>query len=435
MIVYQDLTEKPDQYEFPVPPMQCWLIVSLEFPISFENQRYLLVVQPYYGDYKSKLNNGEGILYPPFTAFPIDLGYFRPDTLGAMRERIEGEADKVFKHQVVDQVAYNLGLGEPRHEPIGHIDEYKVSPREHDAYKFFRIYRFRCWHQKTKGRRNISDPEALKGHFMVPMDISEIGDDDTRSRFGPHDYRFISKPLAGHFRRILSDYSVENSTEKTTCLEEGDLVNFESGFVALLDLSGYGNIALQTREKRSSPTEGGLEIARRFRFHVAQAFDLFFRNLGTTQSRITGDGFVCGVPIRICCGQESVFYARLKHALIELRKFVNQINQNLAEEGLTIGIRFSLEKGDFVYGRIGGPCSISADFDGEAVIDAARCDQAITDTISSEVRCTKLLIGSSNKDCIKKIAEMFETPMSYSTRSVKTKERQFELQLLEADLD
>lgn len=426
MTIYLDLSNKPDDFEFETPPSQIWLLISLEFPVIYDEEKYLLMVQPYYGDYGSTINNGEGILYPPFMAYAIELGFFRPNTLGSARERAGIEAKKVLNSTTIDQITYSLGLGEPRHEPIGVIDEYKVSPRGHDSVKYFRIHRYRCWHPTEKGKRNITDPEGLKGHFFVPLKLLPH-DRAEQARFGPHSHKFRSKVVATHFAQVKETYVSERSSQKTTLAHLSDVANFESGFLLHFDISGYGNVDLGARTRRSNPLESGATVSEKFRWKLFQHFEEFFQVLGTQQTKLTGDGFVCGCPLRYFEDKPENFLSAFQTALLGLCHKLHQMNENTSDAELSLGARIVILRGQYVYGKLGGLISSHPDFDGEMLITAARTDQALSLAIEPASRRAKVLVASDSNEVIEEVRKVLGLDLVVETVAHQVKERTVEI--------
>jgi hypothetical protein len=429
MSFYYDVTAAMDSHELELPPQQAWILVSFEFPVVTGGGRFLLMIHPYYGDYNSKINNGEGILYPPFVAYPVELGYFRKRNLGAIREKIDSVArDVIFNSRnLVDQYAYNLGLGSPNSELVEKLEEFKSSPREHSVGKFFRLYRYRCWHTEAKGKRDISDPEGLKGHCFVPLGT------DNKAGFegeagGPHTYRYLSKPLATQFGKISAQYLGEAGTEKFTSLDRDDLVNVENGYVIWMDLSGYGNFNVYSRQTPSA-LRSGSELAVEYRFHVASIFEEFFSVVGTSQHRINGDGFLCGLPMRNFGSAEAAMKAVAKGIEL-LGQKIMQINSNVDEPNFSIGIRLCVQPGDYVYGKVGGLRALRADFDGEAVITAARTDKAIADNFGSKERRTLVTIASTDCGCLSLIKEQLSDSFEMNKLISTVKESKYNIHIL-----
>lgn len=416
----QDVTSLGNDFALSSPPTEIWVITSLEFPVIYAGRKYLLCTQPYYGVLSSPNNFGEGILYPPFFSRKIDHGYIKPQRLGQVREAM-ATVDPYMRSPVEwAAFAYNLGLGEPEFEYLGHIDELKSSPREHGPTKFFRVIRVRAWNPAPLGKRNISDPEFIKGHFFVPLDLSPF-DGPKVEALGPHKYRFASKAMASHFDVLQQFYNNEASSERYTTIAADEVVNLESGVIAFFDVSGFGFLELSSDTHNADPLSEGSLVSERFRVALASRFEQFFTEVGSSQSRIMGDGFVCGIPFR--------FYGHDKEALIQSVLFawkrmigdLEAMNNRTAADIRKVGSRFVLTTGDYKYGRVGGLAGFNADFDGRNVIVAAR----ISSDLSLKSGPSAHVIGVDAATA--ELAESTMNTMGISTKPVTSTQKEREL--------
>lgn len=394
-----DLTDELDTFEFSHPPLSVWLIFSLEFPALFCDEKFLLVTQPYYGDINSKANFGEGIWYPPFSAFPIDIRFFPIRNLGDLRRKLEEVEQEKFHSEFVDAMAYNLGLGEPRYERIAErpIDEYKLSPRGHNAYKFFRLVRYRCWHLGASKKRDLVDPESLKGLTYVPLRILETASQS--DCLGPHSHIFFSKVVATHFERLSRTYRGERSTDKYTILSRSDLVNAESGYLLFFDVSGFGRAEAAMRERSFHPIQSSFDIAQSFRARLSEIFLDFFQTQNLSQYVTLGDGFIAGVPYRIIENKDT-FYGKLSESLKRLCSSLNELNGHLVNSGEAVGLRACIVEGEYRYGKIAGLSSLRSEFDGTLLIDAARLDSGAKDSLSPGERRGHLVVASYSRESL-----------------------------------
>jgi hypothetical protein len=376
MLFYHDLTGQADSVQLDPPPSELWALVSFEFPIFFENKKFILLTHPYYGSPQSGANLGEGILYPPFTATHIDMGFFKPRTLGDARKRFASIEKSLLSRQGFEQTAYNQGLGEPEFEILPPIDELKTSPREHDIWKFFRILRVRAWNHTEKGRRNIADPERIKGHFFVPLDLS-VTSELAPGTAGPHRHRFTSKILGSHFGQVSEFYSKDNQPEKYTALSRNDTINREKGYLLFFDISGFGTLNQLTETSLSNPLESGLAIAEKFRGVVVSMFEEFCAAIGSAQIRVMGDGFICGCPARFFGNDDTLFATRFIMAWQQLSASITRMNAQLGPSTRKLGSRMIVVSGEYLYGRVGGLVGLTADFDGGLLIRGARLEQFV----------------------------------------------------------
>lgn len=417
-VPFLDLTDEGDDFEFPYPPSAIWLIFSLEFPVLYRDRKFILVTQPYYGDHASPMNYGEGILYPPFSAFPVDFRFFAPRTLGDARKLLDQVEQEKFNREFIDGMAYNLGLGEPKYERINArpIDEFKISPRGHNTFKLFRIVRFRCWHSASFGKRNLTDPESLKGLYYVPLDLPQVAVPNVR--YGPHRYRFNSKMVASHFNRIVGTYAGERSRDKYTVISEGDILSDEQGWIVFLDISGFGRAEAATREKGFHPSETSIEIARSLRRHISELFAALFQSMNVLQYVTMGDGFIAAVPFR-AIDDDVQFFRSLHEATMKFGREIDRLNGLLRPSGETLGVRLCILRGDYCYGKVGGLSALRADFDGTILIDGARLDAATKEQLSADERKGTLVVAAYDVDFLTSFDPL---PFELRTFSMQVKE-------------
>ncbi|MEM7242982.1 MAG: hypothetical protein AAF429_12420 [Pseudomonadota bacterium] len=396
---FLDLTNESDDFEFPHPPSAVWLIFSLEFPAIYQGEKYILATQPYYGDASKTVNFGEGIWYPPFSAFPVDLRFFPTRNLGEMREKLEQTEREKFHEEFIDEIAYNLGLGEPRYERVRErpIDEYKLSPRGHNVYKFFRLVRYRCWHSGKDGLRNLADPETAKGLAYIPLNLPKVSIQS--KKLGPHRFRFYSRVVATHFEHLVGTYRGERTIDKYTQFSDADIVNAEEGFLLFFDVSGFGKTEAATRTASFHPTETSSDIAQSFRTVLSQYFLAFFQELEISHYVTLGDGFIAGVPYRSIKSKPD-FFRCLSSALGNLSKALREMNNRIENSGESVGLRASVLEGEYRYGRIAGLSSLRAEFDGTLLIDAARLDAGTKEHLSPIQRSRHLIVSSYSEKCL-----------------------------------
>lgn len=296
-------------------------------------------------------------------------------------------------------MAYNLGLGEPKYERVNAkpIDEYKISPRAHSTFKLFRIGRFRCWHSASSGKRNLTDPDGVKGLYYIPLDISPI--EDLTTRCGPHRYRFNSKMVTSHFDRVTSTYAAERNRDRYTIINEGDILHQEEGWIIFLDISGFGRAEAATRERSFHPSDSAKDIALSLRRNISELFGSMFQTLNVLQYVTMGDGFIAAIPFR-SVDDDQTFFRSLNAATMRLSREINRLNQLMRQSGETLGVSVSILRGEYRYGKVAGLSALRADFDGTILIDGARLDAACKEQLSPEERKGHLVVSSYELDSL-----------------------------------
>src|SRR6266542_4284998 len=131
--MYEPLDDKPDSYRLPVRPVELWHVATLEIVVKDEFGTYLLLAMLNYDeddpDHDPADDPDEGYWTPPFVSYPVDLRYRLPTSARAVRNLFDMSEDQQRMNESVNQLAWQLGLGDPRVEYLGFFMELKSSPR------------------------------------------------------------------------------------------------------------------------------------------------------------------------------------------------------------------------------------------------------------------------------------------------------------------
>jgi hypothetical protein len=356
---------------------------------------YLLVWYPYYVSGTATGDSlGEGHWAAPFISRSIPIEQSPPETVGAVEELFRKYRNVKREREDVLRMADVLGLGDPKIERVGVITELKLSERTTWRVGCYKTIRYVCKIRSHESIRNLIDPECLKGHAFLPLErearqrFLHRGDDDDSRVY------FLGKPLISNLQRMLEldghlDYLQRHATE----ISNGHLFLREKGAICLVDITGFGDACKLARERMPNFFQSGSEIARLFRTSLAEHFVKIASVSGITQSKSTGDGFLCAIPVRKP-GYPSIgrriasllrHYVELLHTLDKMSALVATGNP---EWKRSIGSRLALTFGEYRYGRIGGPMTLSPDFEGAIIIHCARMEGALK----------RMVYGRSSRD-------------------------------------
>ncbi len=361
------------------PPATVWIVLSMEVAVELSGKYYLLVKYPYYALEDGRTNDiEEGHWYPPFTAFTVEIETFPPQNVGDLVAITDRKLAVNNPKRQLEELAHAMGLGAPELHRCGTIFEIKTSPTFGTTHRAYRIERYRCRPRGFPQIRHIVDPECLKGHAFIPLDEIEaqLPVRSIRDRVRT----FLGKPLISNLRSIIED-KTELELLKTDPIRTtlDNWTRKETGFLILVDIAGFGAACQFASEHLSNMLEKGDDISARFRLTIGQCFQSLFTEVGISQTRFTGDGFIAGVPDRL--SQDRSHLSTIQNFVRAYLKFVKTLglmNERIAHSNIKIGSRIAVHYGMYKFGRIGSPSSLSADFDGDALIEVARTEAALS---------------------------------------------------------
>jgi hypothetical protein len=120
----------------------------------------------------------------------------------------------------------------------------------------------------------------------------------------------------------------------------------------------------------------GQEMAGLLQSSVIRHFDVMFSQLGVSQVRTLGDGFIAAFPQRVFPDTAEAVEKLVNYWRRFLEK-LEQLNEDIRASGLAMGSRMALHYGTYQYGRIGLGRSFSPTFDGASVVEVARLEQGL----------------------------------------------------------
>ncbi len=382
-MVYSILDALPDRTVLDEQPSQCWAIISLEIVVQVKQVPYALLTHVSYplGNASDPLR---GLWAFPFRAEHLQYGYSLPERVGEINELFQSYEKATPLPKAVDELAYLLGLSAPKFRSTGVITELKTSPRSPNQVKCYRIYRFQLVECGPLSLRNLADPEVRKGHVFFPLTTltkctnqSPLGD----SRFTQ--FEFLGKPLLSNVCRVI------DSPEKVAALSasaielEPNLFRHDcSGVLLFGDLLGYGKACKYAVEEMHSFEQVGEAINDGFTTNVTELLYRFFISTGISQAHCAGDGFLAALP----CREDDVEreLGKIVKEYMDIVAAVDEMNEAIKDPASKIGSRLVIHYGKYSYGRIAGPLSFSADFNGHEIIAAARMDDGLRAFVKSE---------------------------------------------------
>ncbi|QXJ21304.1 hypothetical protein AGRA3207_002143 [Actinomadura graeca] len=361
-------------------PSQIWVISSLEITVRQGGRTYLLLTFP---SYPLKTGNDsplhdEGYWTPPFVAYPVPMSFSPPTTVGSLQRSAAERCDSVNLAGDLSHLAYQMGLRDTELEYRGSFIELKRSPRSPELVKAYKIVRYGLVGVDAACQRNLADPDMRRGYVYLPLDGYEEMTRPVHSAFhGRTERWFLGKPLISDVEHIVSDKGARSTmTASAIEIDPAMFSRRESGILCVVDLAGYGAALKYARENMHSFSETTNVIQETFRKSIASQFDQMLARLGTMQVQTAGDGFLATFPRRSFDAACDV----VDELLAEWRTVVQRVgllNEAIKNPAYRVGSRMALHFGEYEYGRIGGVGSSAPAFDGAAIIEVSRLEQAL----------------------------------------------------------
>jgi hypothetical protein len=379
-VTYQVFETDHDTTRLQVPPVQIWVIVTLEISVTDGGQTNLLLTFPSYPlDAHPAVNaHDEGYWAPPNVAYPVPMTFSPPTSLGSLRKLTQARVSADQIHQDLSHLAYQLGLRDTEFEPRGEFYELKVSPRSPGLMKAYKFFRFGLRLIDEDSARNLADPEGRRGYVYLPLDEYEsMTRLEWSESHGRMERWFLGKPLMSNVEYVLDNAHSRNSLRANSIQLPRDLFSRrETGILCAVDLSGYGTALKYAMENMHSFDEGFAAIQEGFRKSVAKYFDHMLAKIGAMQAQTAGDGFIAAFPSRVFTDKSATIerlFLEWSHVIARL----NALNASIRVPEYRVGSRMALHYGEYEYGRIGGAASFIPAFDGASVIEVARLEQGL----------------------------------------------------------
>jgi class 3 adenylate cyclase len=377
--VYELLDWSPDSHRLPVRPVELWHVATLEIVVKDEFGIYLLLSMLNYDEddpeHDPEDDPDEGYWTPPFVSYPVDMRYRAPTSAGAVRQMFDASEDRRRMDEAVSQLAWQIGLGDPRIEYLGSFMELKSSPRYAEHVKCFKMHRYSIQVGDDYGVRNLADPEARLGFVYLPLDHpDEVLIPRDNPRYQRMEQWFRGKPIATNVEYLLKR-DADAMRDRAITLRPEHWWRAEEGLLCVVDLAGFGGAARYARERMSSFHLTGDDIATELRSSVVTYFEKILARLGASQVQTAGDGFIAAFPCRVF--DPATVAERLLVSWHRSLQELERLNLAIRAPEHTLGSRMALHYGPYRYGRIGQALSYWPALDGQSIVEVTRLEQGL----------------------------------------------------------
>jgi class 3 adenylate cyclase len=365
------------------------LLYTLEIVVEDELSPYLLLTYPSYApDGLTSKNLTEGCWTPPFLSHHVDPGLSTPLRVVSLRRLFNDfERDLASRQPVprdpvpygIRQLGWQIGARDPSFEHHGDFIEVKRSYRNPTLIFCYKIVRYSLrLHDDDPGLRDLADSEARRGHVFLPLDdLGSVLHTRHSERHERTEQWFLGKPLASNVSHIIrTPERLTALRERAIPLQQRHFRHEEEGLLCTADLAGYGTALRYAQEEMHGFGLRGEQMAGLLQSSVIRHFDVIFSQLGVSQVRTLGDGFMAAFPKRVFPRVADVVAALIGY----WRRFVEtleQLNRDIRDPALAMGSRMALHFGEYQYGRIGLGRSFGPTFDGASVVEVARLEQGL----------------------------------------------------------
>jgi class 3 adenylate cyclase len=331
---------------------------------------------------------GEGCWTPPFLSHHVDPGLSAPLRVASARRLFDGFERVLAPRQSapqdpvpydIRQLGWQIGARDPSYTHLGGFIEVKRSYRNPHLIQCYKIVRYSLGlDDDDPGLRDLADSEARRGHVFLPLDDPEsVLDLRDSKEHGRTEQWFLGKPLASNVSHVIqSPEKLTAMRERAIPLQRHHFRHEEEGLLCTADLAGYGTALRYAQEQMHGFGFRGEQMAELLQSSVIRHFDVIFSQLGVSQIRTLGDGFMAAFPSRVFPDVANVV-AKLINSWRQFLKTLEQLNADIRDPSLAMGSRMALHYGAYQYGRIGLGRSFSPTFDGASVVEVARLEQGL----------------------------------------------------------
>lgn len=381
--LYQRLSSSmPPTTPLAANPSQIWVISTLEIAVQMNGKTHVVSQLASYAlrNQRQSASHGEGYLAPPFVAYPVPITFSPPTTLASLSRMCDSAVHAATLQRDIEQLAYRLGLRDVSIEERPGFVEIKVSPRSPEMVKAFQIKRFGLIGVSDDCLPNIADREGLMGFAFIEAGPQGPGHEIRRA--SPTHLRSESwiagKPVQSNLEAVLRDEVMSAQLRATAISVPHEEFYFrDTGLLVSCDLGGYGKAVARAHEM-AGLLGSGTDVAESFTFTIASALQEFVARAGTVQVQLAGDGVLLALPDRV--GDDlGERVARVLDAWRATISVVEDLDARAGWADFHVGSRIALHYGAWRYGRVAGPISVRAGFDGAAVIDVVRFEQGLAD--------------------------------------------------------
>jgi hypothetical protein len=364
------------------------IVTTLEVVIRYRESRYLLVGQFKYADgtaFGDALR--EGPWAPPAHALSLVLPSEYGERIETTQEIMHLFSEFGRKYKWRDEarrLQAMLGVTGGELSKVGEFVEIKPSyhnPGMNKAYKIVRV-RWSNKNQSAGALRNLTDPLCLRGFAYLPISRKTLRDYNlTRDLEIRRPLFILGKPLVSNLKHVLCNGHFQGSLrEPYVDVTDEHLVLKEEGLLAQADMAGFGEACMYIA-KRSTPVRTGERQAEEYRRTLVQSFSDILARAGINQARLTGDGFLCGLPKRADNkGKLPRIIGRLLDAYSAHLEKIEEMTRFLPvkeRRRYSVGSRLALHYGRYDYGRVAGLIPLVADFDGSEIVAVSRAESAL----------------------------------------------------------
>jgi GGDEF domain-containing protein len=369
----------PEPVEFWI--LQLYLFVFVqnkndENPL-IEEGKFVLLEYPSYNNLIDNKPNS-CIWSSPYQAIKINTDVKRPSRVKDILKLYEDELKRNEKIIKILEKYYFYKLGIPMYNthPGRHYIEYKNSSRQQGVMKCYYIQENYIDNIDNIGFLNLLDPEGLH-HYRYYLIKPEYSN-NIKNIF------FDGKPLASNITKFIVD---NYSNFKLIPVDIKMLIRQFDGYIFKFDICGSTNALRIIEANFLSFERTGQEYGDDFIVRLGFIMEKELRNADILQYHIEGDGFLATVP----SDHKSI------EELIELiKKIIGNIDNFIKTIHILnndFSYRFVLMKEKYKYGKNYGLYSTQLTHMGPAFIKAARMEQCVKESISTESKSKKLYLG------------------------------------------
>jgi hypothetical protein len=384
--MYKTYTEStPDEVRLDCTISAIYHLATLEVVVkdSMHNESLILVLGSYAIGSTVLAEHGEGYWAPPNVATLVPfMGHSSPSTVGSVRRTIKKNGPVKKKTLCeMNQLAYSFGLKDTQITYRGSFIEIKHSPRTPETIRAFCIERYCLTSVDSDSLRNLADPEVKYGMVYAPIDENHPYYKQVYSpSHQTQEKWFLGKPLQSNITHIFSQEDTVNQLREKTISIPSDFFHIDDeGVICAIDISGYGRALTYAKEMHTFSTDGQA-VMHEFRQAINELLVTFANTIGTTQLQIAGDGLICAFPKRLFSDSNYLF-----NKIIDIWnttiKSLEDLNSKINDDEKKVGSRIAIHYGLYKFGRISGTVNTSSVFDGECIIEAARMEQGLSNSI------------------------------------------------------
>ncbi len=362
-----------DKVRLSANPAKGWIVHSLEIVVSYKSNNYLLLTHPQYSVY-DEVSDGPpkqvlGFWACPYFALAVSMpSYHSINTVGQARRFMSDAYDKVRRERLYEDLLGNFVFHNSLRsfEYLPELLEFKISPRNKKSHRLYKIIRMAPNDWDEESIYDLTDPHFLKGNYF--MGIDEIEHDANADA----DIRFHGRPLMPNIVHVLKNRRslCPPQTVKPIATEESHWVERCEGMLVSIDLRGFEGLMGSLRRYSFNPQGAPDRTIDDARGMIVSLFCELSRKVGTGQLFTAGDGCILGFP--------SSEADAIEEAYQYLEDVLDHIMTSGRHEVFTnypLHFRVSVLKGSYRFGRIAGPLSLEASFDGEDMTRLARLDE------------------------------------------------------------